>query len=177
MGRRGASRVGLGLLIAGLPIALVLPLLAIMSWRLWTANPQPYWKRQLAYCFAGILLVATGMQLWAQDEKTPFTAGFGGVFAQALGLRVLDPLIERAGDPAAALIRIAAILLLVGIGLWLAYRALRLDKGWASRFKLPAVEGGRVAEPARVASDGAKDRKSTRLNSSHSCASRMPSSA
>src|SRR3546814_20351392 len=96
-----------------------------MSWRLWTANPQPYWKRQLAYCFAGILLVATGMQLWAQDEKTPFTAGFGGVFAQALGLRVLDPLIERAGDPAAALIRIAAILLLVGIGLWLAYRALR----------------------------------------------------
>src|SRR3546814_15881216 len=53
-GRPGASLVELGFLIAGLPIALVLPLLAIMSWRLWTANPQPYWKRQLAYCVAGI---------------------------------------------------------------------------------------------------------------------------
>src|SRR3546814_2567704 len=38
------------------------------------------------------------------------------------------PLFDRAGEPAAALLRIAAILFLAGFGLWLAWRALRLEQ-------------------------------------------------
>ena len=66
------------------------------------------------------------------------------------------PLFDLAGEPAAALVRIGAVLLLVALGLWLAFRALRLEKGWASRLKLPAPTSSRVVEPARGADAGAK---------------------
>src|SRR3546814_13988088 len=40
-----------------------------------------------------------------------------------------------------------------------------------------SADGRFAIYSAEIADTGAKDRKSTRLNSSHSCASRMPSSA
>ena len=155
MGGAGARFADMGLFIGGAPIILLLPLLGIFAWRLWTSVPQPYWLRQLIYAFIGILLVGLGAQLLMQDSNAQLPAGWGGIIALIVGGAV-DPPLTRIGDPAAALIRIAAILLLIGIGLWLAYRALRLEKGWASRLKLPAVEGSRVVEPVKLASEDAK---------------------
>lgn len=155
MGGLGARFADMGLFIGGAPIILLLPLLGIFSWRLWTGEPQPYWLRQLIYAFIGILLAGLGAQLLMQDSNAQLPAGWGGIIALIVG-GAIDPPLTRIGDPAAALIRIAAILLLIGIGLWLAYRALRLEKGWASRFRLPAVESSRIVEPARAASDGAR---------------------
>ncbi|MBB6426181.1 DNA translocase FtsK 4TM domain-containing protein [Sphingopyxis sp. JAI128] len=156
MGTAGARFADMGLFIGGAPIILLVPLLGIFAWRLWASVPQPYWLRQLIYAFVGILLVGLGAQLLMQDSNAQLPAGWGGIIALILG-GVIDPPLTRVGDPAAALIRIAAILLLVGIGLWLAYRALRLEKGWAARFKLPSAEGSRrVVEPARPASEEAR---------------------
>jgi S-DNA-T family DNA segregation ATPase FtsK/SpoIIIE len=155
MGGVGARFADMGLFIGGAPIVLLIPLLGLFAWRLWTAAPQPYWLRQLIHAFIGILLVGLGAQLLMQDSNAQLPAGWGGIIALILG-GAIDPPLTRIGDPAAALIRIAAILLLVGIGLWLAYRALRLEKGWASRLKLPAAESNRVVEPARAASLEAK---------------------
>ena len=106
------------------------PLLGIIAWRLWKAEPQPWWPRQLAYSFAGILLTGLGAELWAPASGAPLPAGWGGIIALVLG-GAITPWFALAGDPAAALIRIATILVLVGLGLWLAWRALRLEKGWS----------------------------------------------
>ena len=156
MGAAGAWFADLGLSIGGAPIVLLLLLLGVIAWRLWTGETQPYWPRQLAYSFIGILLVGLGAELWSPATNAPMPAGWGGIIALLIGGAVA-PLFAQAGEPAAALIRFATILLLVGLGLWLAWRALRLEKGWASRFRLPAAEGSsRVVEPARVASDEVK---------------------
>ena len=122
------------------------------AWRLWTGEAQPYWPRQLAYSFIGILLVGLGAELWSPATNAPLPAGWGGIIALLIGGAVA-PLFAQAGEPAAALIRFATILLLVGLGLWLAWRALRLEKGWASRFRLPAAASSRIVEPARAARD------------------------
>ncbi|MDK2762008.1 MAG: DNA translocase FtsK 4TM domain-containing protein [Sphingopyxis sp.] len=155
MGGAGARFADMGLFVGGAPIVLLLPLFGILAWRLWTGVPQPYWLRQLIYAFIGILLVGLGAQLLLQDSNAELPAGWGGIIALIIG-GVIDPPLTRIGDPAAALIRIAAIILLVGIGLWLAYRALRLEKGWTARLRLPAFDGGRVADPVRVAADDAR---------------------
>ncbi len=155
MGRPGAFFANLGLTIAGVPIALILPLLGVMSWRLWIASPQSYWKRQLAYCIAGILLVALGLHLWTPDSNAPLPARLGGTFALLVG-RVIEPLFTRVGDPGGALIRIGVVMILIGFGLWLAWRALRLEPGWWSRFRLPAAEDGRIVAPAPTAAAATK---------------------
>jgi len=156
MGGAGAWFADLGLSIGGAGIALLLPLLGIMAWRLWTGEAQPYWPRQLAYSFIGILLVGLGAELWAPATNAPMPAGWGGIIALLIG-GAIAPLFAQAGEPAAALIRFATILVLVVLGLWLAWRALRLEKGWAARFKLPAAESAsRIVEPARPASDDSK---------------------
>ena len=149
MGSTGAWFADLGLSVGGAPIALLVPLFGLIAWRLWIGEPQPYWPRQLAYGFAGVLLVGLGIELWAPASGAALPAGWGGLLALIVGGAVA-PLFDQAGEPAAALIRFGTILLLVVLGLWLAWRALRLEKGWHQRFRLPAPEGGRVLEPARL---------------------------
>src|SRR3546814_7418282 len=53
------------------------------------------------------------------------------------------------------------------------FSVLSVENAVASRVS----DGGTAPEQVRQAVAAAKDRKSTRLNSSHSCASRMPTSA
>lgn len=153
MGHAGAWFADLGLSIGGAPIALLLPLLGVMAWRLWAGTPQPWRLRQLAYCFAGILLAGLGAELWSPATNSPLPAGWGGIIALLLG-GAIAPLFERLGDPAAALVRFGAILFLVGAGLSLAVRSLRLEKGWLSRLKLPAAAGERIVAPAAAGEDG-----------------------
>ncbi len=133
--------------VGGVATILLVPLLGLVAWRLWTGEAQPYWKRQLAYVFAAILLIGLGAQLWAPDSNIPLPAGLGGILTLLVG-GAIDPWFDRIPEPGAALVRFAAILLLIGTGLWLAWRALRLEPGWWSRLRLPAAERGRVVAPA-----------------------------
>ena len=155
MGRAGAWFADVGLSIAGVPVVLLLPLFGVMAWRLWAATPQPYWKRQFVAMILAISLVGLGAQLWAPDSDAALPAGWGGIVPLILG-NAVAPLFDRAGEPAAALLRIGAILLLIGSGLWLAWRALRLEPGWHKRFRLPAADGSRVLASAAPAPAGAK---------------------
>ncbi len=150
MGNAGAWFADIGLSIGGVGVVLLLPLLAIIAWRMWKGEAQPHWPRQLSYSFIGILLVGLGAELWSPATSAPMPAGWGGIIALLVG-GAIAPLFASAGEPAAALIRFATILLLVGVGLFLAWRALRLEKGWASRFRLPAATSSRVVEPGRPA--------------------------
>ncbi len=155
MGQAGAWFADMGLFVGGAPIIMLLPLLGLLAWRLWTGAAQPYWKRQLAFVFVAILLVGLAAQLWAPDSNAPLPAGWGGIIALMVGSSIA-PLFDSAGEPAAALLRFATILVLAGLGFWLGWRALRLEKGWWSRFHLPAAEGSREPEPASVALDAEK---------------------
>ena len=155
MGSAGAWFADLLLFVGGVAITLLLPLLGVIAWRLWIGEAQPYWKRQLAFVFIAILLVGLGAQLWTPDSNAPLPAGWGGIIALIVGGAV-DPWFDRIGEPGAALVRFAAILLLIGVGLWLAWRALRLEPGWWTRLRLPAVEGGRVVAPAPALAADAK---------------------
>src|SRR3990167_5152127 len=76
----------------------------VIAWRLWTGEPQPYWPRQLAYSFIGILLVGLGAELWSPATNAPMPAGWGGIIAPMLGGAVA-PLFAQAGEAAAAKIR------------------------------------------------------------------------
>ena len=162
MGASGAWFADLGLFIGGAPIALLLPLLAVMAWRLWAGTPQPFWKRQLLVLVVAIALVGLGVQLWAPDSDAPLPAGWGGIVALILG-NAAAPLFDKAGEPAAALLRIGTILLLVGGGLWLAWRALRLEPGWYGRLRLPAIEGRRVIAASPAASPAIDEDRGPRL--------------
>ena len=165
MGASGAWFADLGLFVGGVPVVLLLPLLGVMAWRLWAAEPQPYWKRQLVAVVVAITLVGLGAQLWAPDSDAPLPAGWGGIVPLILG-SAIAPLFDRAGEPAAALLRIGAIVLLVGGGLWLAWRALRLEPGWYGRLKLPAVERRRASSPgaAMPAAAPAEDKAPTLID-------------
>src|SRR3546814_17188802 len=111
-----------------------------MAWRLWVATPQPYWKRQLIAVCVAITLIGLGAQLWAPDSDAPLPAGRGGIVPLILG-NAVAPLFDRAGEPATALLRIGAILILHGSGLWLDWRTLRRDPVLHKRFPLPAAQG------------------------------------
>src|SRR3546814_13436 len=120
MGSAGAWFADLGLFVGGVPVVLLLPLFGVMAWRLWVATPQPYWKRQLIAVCVAITLIGLGAQLWAPDSDAPLPAGWGGLVQLVMG-NAVAPLFHRAGELAAALLRIGAILLLIGSGLWLAW--------------------------------------------------------
>src|SRR5690606_35321383 len=64
MASNGTWFAGLGLSVGGAPIALLVLLFGLIARRLWIGEPQPDWPRQLAYGFAGVLLVGLGIELW-----------------------------------------------------------------------------------------------------------------
>jgi hypothetical protein len=94
MGSAGAWFADLLLFVGGVAITLLLPLLGVIAWRLWTGEAQPYWKRQLAFAFIAVLLVGLGAQLWSPDSNAPLPAGWGGIIA-LIGGGAIDPLFDR----------------------------------------------------------------------------------
>jgi S-DNA-T family DNA segregation ATPase FtsK/SpoIIIE len=140
MGSSGAWFASLFFFVGGLGSAMLIPLLGLMSWRLWSLKPQPKWKRQFATMFVAILLTGIGLHLWTADGSSSFAAGSGGILALVLGNAAM-PLFQMLSDPGAAILRFSAIFTLTGAGLIMGYRALGLEKGWASalRLALPRV--------------------------------------
>lgn len=135
MGGSGAWFASLMLFVGGLGSALLVPLLGMMAWRLWTLKPQKTWKRQFATMFVAILLIGIGLHLWTADGSSSFAAGAGGILALVLGNAIM-PIFHVVSDPGGAILRFSAIFLLIGVGLLMAYRALHLEKGWASALRM-----------------------------------------
>jgi S-DNA-T family DNA segregation ATPase FtsK/SpoIIIE len=155
MGSSGAWTADFLLFLGGIPIAMMLPLLGVVAWRLSTYQPQPFWKRQWTTLFIAIIIAGLGMQLWTEGSNSALPAGYGGILALIIG-NAVTPWFNLIPDPASAILRFVVIFLLIGAGLFMGYRALRLEKGWAEglRFSLPrldseAVEERRAAAAAR----------------------------
>ena len=130
MGAAGATVADAVLFIGGIGSVLLVPLLAVFAVRMWRGEDQPRWKRQLVLLLGGALLLGLAAELWSPAGNAALPAGWGGIAALVIG-REVAPLFGLIVPPGAALLRFAAILLLVGLGLWLAGRALALPRGWA----------------------------------------------
>ena len=147
MGRPGAMIADALLFVGGIGSVLLVPLTAIFAARMWRGAEQPRWKRQLVMLLGGVLLVGLGAELWAPAEGATLPAGWGGIVALLVG-REAAPLFDLIAAPWAALLRFAAIVLLAALGLWLAWRALGLPKGWASRWQPGAGDTPFIADRA-----------------------------
>jgi S-DNA-T family DNA segregation ATPase FtsK/SpoIIIE len=164
MGSAGAYVADILLTIGGIPIVMLIPLLGVMAWRLWKGIPQKYSKRQFATLFTGVLLAGLGLQLWSDGSGGSLRAGYGGILALVIG-NGITPWFEMVADPGAAILRFVSIFLLVGFGLSLGYRSLRLQKGWAEhlKFSLPRFDAYLDPEAAAAAPD---DKESDRAQES-----------
>ena len=155
MGRVGAYLADAALFLFGLPAILLVPLLLVITRRLWRAVPQPRWRRQLFLCIIGMLLIGLGLTHWQQDGSVGLPAGWGGMIA-LLADRGIIAAIQGLGDGW----RTAIGALLIGGGLLggiaTVVRSLELER---PLFRIPALSipkpalGKTKAGPQLVTSD------------------------
>jgi DNA segregation ATPase FtsK/SpoIIIE, S-DNA-T family len=112
--------------LLGVPVALVLPLLAITARRLWGDQDMTGWKSQFGKCFGGIALVGIALAMFQPDSLIDLPSGWGGLLglATANGVRSLT---AQAGAAQGWITGILVVLALIG-GLALWYRSLALEK-------------------------------------------------
>jgi len=126
MGSPGAWVADFLLLLLGVPVALVLPLMAITARRLWGDQDMSGWKGQLGKCVAGIALLGIALALFQPNPLVGLPSGWGGM----VGLAVAKGLLSLTAQAAAAQGWITGLLvvltLIAGLTLW--YRSLALEK-------------------------------------------------
>ena len=114
-------------LVLGAGAGLLVPLMALIAWRLWRGAPQPHWKRQLTVAIIGIVIAGTALALsQGAGSEWDLPAGRGGIAGYALASGV-ERLAALAGGIAKWIIAGAIIVLLTG-GVILWYRSLRLNR-------------------------------------------------
>ena len=126
MGLPGAWISALLLTLLGVPVALILPLLAITARRLWGDQDMADWKAQFGKCLLGIAMVSIGLAMFQPDSLIDLPSGWGGLvgLATASGVRSLT-----AQAPAAQgwITGILIVLMLIS-GFFIWYRSLALEK-------------------------------------------------
>jgi DNA segregation ATPase FtsK/SpoIIIE, S-DNA-T family len=135
MGQSGAYLADAALFVFGMPAILLTPLMLVIARRLWRDVPQPYWKRQIGLCLAGMLLIGFGLAYW-QFGEVDLPAGRGGAIALLLasGAGALTGQIQSEGLQIA--VRVALILAAIFGGLMLVIRSLELEK---PLFQIPDI--------------------------------------
>ncbi|AMK25125.1 MULTISPECIES: FtsK/SpoIIIE family DNA translocase [unclassified Sphingobium] len=141
----------------GVPVALVLPLMAITARRLWGDQDMSGWKAQFGKCFAGIVLLGIALALFQTNPLVGLPAGWGGIIALVTARGVLS-LTAQAPVAQGWITGILIVLTLIaGAILW--YRSLALEKPIIAlrrpslpRLSLPKPAfalpgGGAVADP------------------------------
>src|SRR3546814_467120 len=111
----------------GVPGALVLPLMLVLSRRMWGEYAMGGWQGQLGRCLLGIYLIGLALSLYQPDPLVALPAGWGGVLG-LLTTKAILSLSANAPDPASMWISgsIMTIALITGIVIW--YRSLALEK-------------------------------------------------
>ncbi|WP_242126782.1 DNA translocase FtsK 4TM domain-containing protein [Sphingobium sp. Sx8-8] len=112
--------------LLGVPVALVLPLMAITARRLWGDQDMSGWKAQFGKCFAGIVLVGIALALFQANPLVGLPAGWGGVIALATARGVMS--LTAQAPAAQGWIRgiLVVSTLVAGAVCW--YRSLALEK-------------------------------------------------
>ena len=123
----GAWTADFLLWLLGVPVALLLPLMAITARRLWGDQDMAGWKRQFGKCLFGILLIGLALSLFQLDPLVGLPAGWGGIVAlvSAKGIMSLTAQAPTAGQG-----WITGIIVVLSsiAGLLICYRSLALEK-------------------------------------------------
>ncbi len=127
MGQGGAYVSDAMLFVFGVPAIFLFPLLLVFARRLWRDVPQPQWRRQLALCLIGMLLIGFGMAYWQHNSDIGLPAGWGGTIALLLD-NGTSALVGQIKGVFGTLLRVLIILgALVG-GATLVIRSLQLER-------------------------------------------------
>ena len=112
--------------LLGVPVALVLPLMAITARRLWGDQDMSGWKAQFGKCFAGIVLLGIALALFQTNPLVGLPSGWGGIIALVTA-RGVASLTAQAPAAQGWITGILIVLTLIaGLVLW--YRSLALEK-------------------------------------------------
>ena len=79
MASPGAWAADFLLWLLGVPVALILPLMAVTARRLWGDQDMRGWMAQFGKCLVGIILVGIALALFQTDPLVGLPAGWGGV--------------------------------------------------------------------------------------------------
>jgi DNA segregation ATPase FtsK/SpoIIIE, S-DNA-T family len=127
MGMTGSYSADFLLWLAGVPVALVLPLMAIFARRLWGDQDMAGWQGQLGKAGVGIGLLGIALSLLQPEPLVGLPAGWGGLFGIVIANGLLS-LTSLAGGQIAPWINGALIVLAFLAGLYLWVRSLALER-------------------------------------------------
>ncbi|MEO7465740.1 MAG: DNA translocase FtsK 4TM domain-containing protein, partial [Sphingobium limneticum] len=122
----GAWAADFLLWLLGVPVALILPLMAVTARRLWGDQDMSGWKAQFGKCLFGIVLIGIALALFQDAPLVGLPAGWGGV----IGLVVAKGTASLTAQAPAAAPWIKGLLVVVTLiaGLFACYRSLALEK-------------------------------------------------
>ncbi|MFB0875630.1 MULTISPECIES: DNA translocase FtsK 4TM domain-containing protein [unclassified Sphingobium] len=126
MGSPGAWTADFLLWLLGVPVALVLPLMAVTARRLWGDQDMSGWKAQSGKCLLGIALVGIALALFQTEPLVGLPAGWGGVIGLVTAKGVASLMAQA--PVAAPWIRGALVVVALIAGLFACYRSLALEK-------------------------------------------------
>lgn len=122
----GAWAADFLLWLFGVPVALILPLMAITARRLWGDQDMAGWQGQFGKCIVGIILVGIALSLFQSEPLVGLPAGWGGIIGLVTAKGMFSLLAQA--PTAAPWIKGFLVALLFIIGLFFAYRSLALEK-------------------------------------------------
>ena len=126
MQRPGAWTADFLLWLLGVPVVLMLPLMAVTARRMWGDQDMSHWKGQFGKCLFGIVLIGIALSLFQDDPLVGLPAGWGGV----IGLVTAKGVASLTTQAPAAAPWITGLLVVVTLiaGLIACYRSLALEK-------------------------------------------------
>lgn len=152
MGQSGAYVSDIMLFLLGVPAIFLLPLMLIFARRLWRDVPQPEWKRQLAQCLGGMLLIGFGMAHWQHGSDIGLPAGWGGAIALLLDNAAVA-LVSQIKGGFGTVVRVVLILGTLFGGVALVIRSLQLERPLFRISALSMPKFGNMAKGGVVVSD------------------------
>lgn len=138
--------------LLGVPVALLLPLMAITARRLWGDQDMTGWKGQFGKCVGGIVLIGIALSLFQPEPLVGLPSGWGGIIALVTA-RGVASLTTPAGGAQAWVHGILIALSLIA-GLALCYRSLALEKPILA-LRRPSLPSLSLPKPAFAFAGGA----------------------